>query len=343
MVGLSLGAATSLFTATLHPDARGRRGRDRLDRSRCSSPAIPGWQTPFDDDPGTDAGWERWTRASWQRDFPGFVEHFVARDAPRAALGEADRGLRRLGPRLRPRGARGDDGLARRATTTREQAEALVAGVRLPGAGRSTATTTASRRSRAGERVAELTGGELVVLEGAGHAPIGARPGARQRADRRVRGARARRPAAPAAAVDARALAQPSARCSSPPRSASATRAATWRSRRELRARVPGPRDRLARPAPADRGAGGGGRARAPGEPAAVVGVGAPGGAVRPRTRSRSSRRSARWTRSSSPTTWSSATSCASSPTTCGSATRRGTSTTSCTRTRRTSARRSCS
>ena len=152
-----------------------------------------------------------------------------ARDVPRAALREADRGLRRLGPRLRPRGARGDDGLVARLHDARA---GRGAGLRraLPGPGdpRRRRPHLAARvrapRRRADRRRAR-------GARGLRPRPGRARPGARQRADRGVRGACARRPADAGAALDARARCAGSARCSSPPRSASATRGATWRSR----------------------------------------------------------------------------------------------------------------
>ena len=227
------------------------------------------------------------------------------------------------------------------AEMTREQAERLLAGVRCPVLvihGDRDRITPLER----GRRVAELTGGELVVLEGSGHGldardpvkvnvlmeefaarVLGARPAAQRRWTR-----------APERAA-ARALRVLADR----PR----PRAARHRDRaRAARARARA-RDRLARAASADGRARGGGRARAPRERRASPPSPGTSSAPRASTRSTSSRRSGRWTRSCSPTTWSSATSCASSPTTSGSATRRGTSTTSCTRTRRTSARRSCS
>ena len=41
------------------------------------TPDHPWWdQPPFEEDPGSDEGWARFTRASWRRDFPGFVEFF---------------------------------------------------------------------------------------------------------------------------------------------------------------------------------------------------------------------------------------------------------------------------
>ena len=130
LVGLSLGAATSLFTATLHPE--------RVAGVVAIGSTIPllvaghPWMaTPFDEDPGTDAGWERWTRASWQRDFPGFVEHFSREMFPEPHSEKQiedcvgwglDCGRAVLEATMdSPPGY-----------TTREQAEALVSGVRCP-------------------------------------------------------------------------------------------------------------------------------------------------------------------------------------------------------------------
>ena len=72
---------------------------------------------------------------------------------------------------------------------------------------------------RIGERLAELTGGSLVLLEGAGHGPMSRHPGADEPHDPRVRGPR---PAAGRAAhVGRRAPASPSAPCTCPRRSGS--------------------------------------------------------------------------------------------------------------------------
>ena len=89
-------------------------------------------------------------------------------------------------------------------------------------------------------------------------------------------------------------------------------------------ARAPSrPRDRLARAAPGDRRARGRGRARAPGEPRCSPTSRATSSPSPPSTTCTASRRGGGWTRSWSPTSWSSTTSCARSTTTCGSATRR--------------------
>ena len=121
---------------------------------------------------------------------------------------------------------------------TREQAEALLSRVHCPVLvihGDDDRITPLA----CGQRVAALTGGELVVLEGSGHTPQARDPvKVNVLIDafaERVLGA----PPQPERRWRARSRAA-SARCSSPPRSASATPGATWRSRASCGALVPG-------------------------------------------------------------------------------------------------------
>jgi pimeloyl-ACP methyl ester carboxylesterase/predicted glycosyltransferase len=172
LAGLSLGAGTALFTAALHPDRVA--GVVAIDATvPLLVPARP-WMVAFDDDPGTDDGWARWTRASWQRDFPGFVEHFVREMFPEPhsekqiedCLGWGlDCGRAVLEASMDS--ARGYE--------TQEQVEALVSGVRCPVLAIHGDEDRISPLA-CGRRVAELTGGELVVFEGSGHAPNGRDP-----------------------------------------------------------------------------------------------------------------------------------------------------------------------
>ena len=168
LVGLSLGAATALFTATLHPDRVAgivAIGANVLELT----PEHPWREQPFDEDPGTDEGWARHTRGSWQRDFPGFVEFFFREiyQEPHSEK-QVEDGLGWGLDAGRAVLERTVDSPA--ADVTREQSEALVAGVRCPVLaihGDLDRITPVER----GRRVAELTGGELVVLEGSGHVP----------------------------------------------------------------------------------------------------------------------------------------------------------------------------
>ena len=283
----------------------------------------------FDDVLDTDEGWAKYNRHYWLRDCRGFAEFFFgeiftephstkqiedavgwALDTDAETLIADARRATRVAERTRSRGA--------------VQARAL------PGARRARRPTTRSPLAR-GVALAELTGGALVTLEGAGHCRTPRDPVHGQPADARLRSRRRRRSRAERAV---RAVARAAgARCTSPRRSASATRGATSPSRascarctrtsrstgwRRTRSRACSrPRGERVHPASASwRSESRAHRGR--------------GGRARP---ARRSRRCGGWTRSSSPTSWSSTTSCATSATTCGSATRRGTSTTSCTRT----------
>ena len=167
VAGLSLGAATALYTASLHPD--------RVAGVIALAPAVPAltpdhpwWdEHPFDEDPGHDEGWARFTRASWRRDFPGFAEFWFREMFPEPhsekqiedCVGWALDAGRSVLEHTKDSPA---------AELTREQAEKLLSRVRCPVLaihGDRDRITPLER----GRRVAELTGGELVVLEGSGH------------------------------------------------------------------------------------------------------------------------------------------------------------------------------
>ncbi|MEO8688236.1 MAG: alpha/beta fold hydrolase [Solirubrobacteraceae bacterium] len=174
VAGLSLGAATALLTAALHPDRIA--GVIALASTMPAlTPDHPWWdEYPFEEDPGLDEGWARFTRASWRRDFAGFVEFFFREMFPEPhSEKQVEDGL----------GWGLDAGRSvlehtmdsRAGGMTRKQAEALVGAVRCPVLaihGDRDRITPLER----GRRIAELTGGELVVLEGSGHAPTARDP-----------------------------------------------------------------------------------------------------------------------------------------------------------------------
>ena len=173
VVGLSLGAATALFTAALKPERVA--GVIAIGSAVPElSPEHPWCEQDFDEDPGTDEGWARFTRGSWQRDFPGFVEFFFREifQEPHSEKQVEDG----VGWGL-------DAGRAVLECTmdsppgyeTREQAEAFVAGVRCPVLAIHGDLDRITPLER-GRRIAELTGGELVVLEGSGHVPTARDP-----------------------------------------------------------------------------------------------------------------------------------------------------------------------
>ena len=167
LAGLSLGAATALYTAALHPD--------RVAGVIALAPTVPAltpdhpwWdEHPFDEDSGRDEGWARFTRASWRRDFPGFAEFWFREMFPEPhsekqiedCVGWGLDAGRSVLEHTKDSPA---------AEMTRELAEKLLSRVRCPVLaihGDRDRITPLER----GRRVAELTGGELVVLEGSGH------------------------------------------------------------------------------------------------------------------------------------------------------------------------------
>ena len=221
------GAQWALAARRRAPRARARRGLHRprgpaRRRARRAARVALASTEPLD----TDEGWAKDNRHYWLRDYRGFLEFFFAQLLHRAALDQADRGLRRLGAR---------DRLPRRSPTRRAALDARQRGGVPRGAVRAIRCPVLvihgderprSSRSRGAPRSREVTGGALVTLEGAGHLPHARDPvqvnlllrdfvGAA--ALRAARWARGRRGAA-------------SARSSSPRRSGSATRGATSRS-----------------------------------------------------------------------------------------------------------------
>ena len=101
-------------------------------RSRARHPDARGGDA-FDDELDTDEGWAKYNRHYWLSDYRGFLEFFFAQMLPRAALDQADRGLRRVGARDDP----GDAGRRRRARSACRAARACArrcARVRCPDA-----------------------------------------------------------------------------------------------------------------------------------------------------------------------------------------------------------------
>ena len=234
VVGLSLGGLYAALFAGRNPE--------RMLGAAILSPTIPFLVPPgfgrdafsFDAELETDEGWAKFNRHFWLRDYRGFLEFFFGEMFPEAhSTKQIEDGV-----------AWGLDTDAETLIATRgstsgvasaEEVEALLRGLRCPVVvihGTDDHIVAFER----GVRVAELTGGELVRLEGSGHAPAGPRSGAGQPGVARPARARQRQAARRRARGRARSTA-PSERCSSPPRSASVTHGATLRSRTSCDAR----------------------------------------------------------------------------------------------------------
>jgi pimeloyl-ACP methyl ester carboxylesterase/predicted glycosyltransferase len=167
IVGFSLGGQRGLLLAAEHPE--------RIDGAVFVGPAFPGGGEPlpertvydFDTEYDTDEGWAKHNRFHWLHDYRDWVEFFMAKmftephstkpieDA--VAWGLETDAQTMLATQYGP-------GL------TSEESRALCQRVRCPvlvihGEGDAIASVTR------GAALAEQTGGELVVLDGSGHAP----------------------------------------------------------------------------------------------------------------------------------------------------------------------------
>jgi pimeloyl-ACP methyl ester carboxylesterase/predicted glycosyltransferase len=167
IVGFSLGSQRGLLLAAEHPE--------RVESAVFIGPNFPGGGEPvpertvydFDREYDTVEGWAKYNRYHWLRDYRDFVEFFMSKmftephstkpieDAVGWALETTGETLiaTQEGPGLSP-----------------EEARALCRRVRCPvlvihGEGDAIASVTR------GAALAEQTGGDLVVLEGSGHAP----------------------------------------------------------------------------------------------------------------------------------------------------------------------------
>ncbi len=167
IVGFSLGAQRGLLLAAEHPE--------RVDGAVFIGPAFPGGGSPlarrtlheFDQELETDEGWAKYNRFHWLRDYRDFVDFFMSQmfTEPHSTKPFEDA----VGWALETNGetlvaTHEGRGLSK------EQARDLADRVRCPVLvihGDGDAISSVTR----GEALAEQTGGELVVLEGSGHAP----------------------------------------------------------------------------------------------------------------------------------------------------------------------------
>jgi pimeloyl-ACP methyl ester carboxylesterase/predicted glycosyltransferase len=170
VVGLSLGGLRALLLAAGHPE--------RVDGVFLISPAIPlltatpgARESPgFNDELEQYEGWAKYNRHYWLRDYRGFLEFFFAQVFPEPhSTKQIDDcvawGLDTTPETLTLTVDGSDSGLP-----DREAVEALCRGIRSPVCvvhGNRDAIIPQER----GKRAAELTGGELIQLDGSGHAP----------------------------------------------------------------------------------------------------------------------------------------------------------------------------
>jgi pimeloyl-ACP methyl ester carboxylesterase len=162
----SLGAQRSLLLAANHPE--------RVMGLVVIAPALaiaPGHAFrdfyPFDEPLDTDEGWAKFNTYYWLRDYPGFVDFFMAHGFPEPYSTKPTEdtvgwGLETDGETLAT--------LSRSRFIDRDEIHAICERVRCPVlvvSGDLDALTT----HRRGVALAEATGGTLVTLEGSGHFP----------------------------------------------------------------------------------------------------------------------------------------------------------------------------
>ncbi len=155
--GLSRGGRYALELAAAHPD--------RVRAVLAVAPAVP----HLTEEPAwRDRGWDKDTPEYWQRDFRGFLEFFFTQALPEAHSTKPIEDAVAWGLDTTPEVlamTRAEQGVADRAA-----AEALCRAVRCPVVVAQGSEDRIVPPQR-GARVAELTGGRLVVLEGSGHMP----------------------------------------------------------------------------------------------------------------------------------------------------------------------------
>jgi pimeloyl-ACP methyl ester carboxylesterase/predicted glycosyltransferase len=174
LVGLCTSSWRALLTAGQHPD--------RVLGVVAIAPWAPFLTPPlpyrvqydFDAVLGTEEGWAKQNRHYWLRDWRGWAEFFfgelLCEPHSTKQLEDCVGWAMEIGPETM---LLHDDGP--KMSSTREETEALIRRVSCPvlvihGTG------DRCQPFARGERVAELTGGELLALEGAGHLPVGREP-----------------------------------------------------------------------------------------------------------------------------------------------------------------------
>ncbi len=166
LVSLSMGAQRALLLAAEHPE--------RVESAVFIAPAVPlgtplapRMGIPFDEPLATDEGWAKYNRHYWLKDYRGFLEFFFAQMFPEPHSTKPVEDCVGWGLETTPetliatKHAEELDEAAVRELCGRVRCPVLViqgTADRITGAGR-------------GIALAEATGGELVLLDGSGHAP----------------------------------------------------------------------------------------------------------------------------------------------------------------------------
>ena len=297
LVSLSLGAQRALLLAAEHPE--------RVESSVFICPAVPLGEAvdrsdlPWDEERDHYEGWEKYNRHYWLKDYRGFLEFFFSQmfNEPHSTKLIEDCvgwGLDTTPQTLIDMEVEdwipADDG-------ARPGPAHAVPLARDPGLARRDHRQGARDRAGGGER------------GGAGDAErLRARPARPRPRQGQPAAARLHRAAAPGGALGPRGRAAPQARALRLLADRARARAARRGDRRRAAQAAPRARDRLARPAPGHRGAGGARASASTRRARCWPASRGTSSRSRPSTTCTRSRRSGGWTRSCSPTSWSSTT-----------------------------------
>jgi pimeloyl-ACP methyl ester carboxylesterase len=167
IVGFSLGGQRGLLLAAEHPE--------RVEAAVFIGPAYPGGGTPlpertvypWDEELDTDEGWAKYNRYYWLRDYRGFLEFFFSRifterHSTKPIEDCIGWGLETSGETLvTAQAGRGLEPDEARELARRVRCPVLV----IHGDGDALVSVTR------GQALAEHSSGEVVILQGSGHAP----------------------------------------------------------------------------------------------------------------------------------------------------------------------------
>jgi pimeloyl-ACP methyl ester carboxylesterase/predicted glycosyltransferase len=166
LVSLSMGAQRSLIVAAEHP--RRVRGLAFLAPSLRLTALPPDRATiPFAEPLSTDEGWAKFNASYWRRDYRGFLEFFFSQMFTEPHSTKQIEDCVGWGLEIDPETL---IATVQAPKPERDELLALCARVRCPALvvhGEDDAVSPPTR----GEALAEATGGELVLLAGAGHGP----------------------------------------------------------------------------------------------------------------------------------------------------------------------------
>ncbi len=175
VAGLCDGGGWALMLGATHPE--------RVRAVAALAPCVPGLtpphenytRFPFAEPLETDEGWAKCNIHYWRRDFRGFLEFFFSQQLPEPYSTKQVEDCVEWGLGTDPETLALADEEAPPPWTSKEEARALCERVRCPVLVIHGDLDACQTRERAAA-VAELTGGTLVTLEGAGHLPQARHP-----------------------------------------------------------------------------------------------------------------------------------------------------------------------